>query len=545
MEYTSPQVYAALIGLTTYLLYRWYRHPLRSIPAVGSTLPILSYGGAFRFLRDAQQVLQEGCAKYHGRAFRVATLDGWVVVLSGSDLVEELRRRPDDEFSFKEGAMSSFHLDYTLTKENDLHVEVIRDRLTRNLPLLATSLSEEIAAAFDTHFPESDTEWTAVPALDFSRKVICQVTNRAFVGVPTCRDTRFIDLASSFRTGVVVSGSILTLVPSRLRWLVGPLLRRVKNDVRRASGVLAPIIERHRKRASYTSGGKPAERADSVLQWLAEDRSLTAYAIAERTMLMNLASVDPAANALTSALYYLGESPSLVEALRDEVRPIIESQGWSMAAFDKMLKVDSFLKESQRLNTDFLTFIRKAKKDVTLSDGSRIPAGTVVAVASESAHLSATKYGPDPAAFDPFRFARMRAEAGQGPQHQWVNTSADYLAFGYGRHAYPGRFFATAELKATLAHLVLRYDVTLAPATEGSEHSDVNVTVRPENVRLGPANLPSMTAKVLFRRRHRPSTKSPARPRAHTSPGEAGPVPSPSLTGETFAERDSESETHS
>ena len=45
-------------------------------------------------------------SKYHGRAFRVATLDGWVVVLSGSDLVEELRRRPDDEFSFKEGAMS-------------------------------------------------------------------------------------------------------------------------------------------------------------------------------------------------------------------------------------------------------------------------------------------------------------------------------------------------------------------------------------------------------------------------------------------------------
>ena len=57
--------------------------------------------------------------------------------------------------------------------------------------------------------------------------------------------------------------------------------------------------------------------------------------------------------ALTSALYYLGESPSLVEALRDEVKPIIESEGWSKAALDKMHKVDSFLKESQRLNTDF------------------------------------------------------------------------------------------------------------------------------------------------------------------------------------------------
>ena len=83
-----------------------------------------------------------------------------------------------------------------------------------------------------------------------------------------------------------------------------------------------------------------------------------------------------------------------------------------------------------------MSFIRKAKKDVTLSDGSRIPAGTIVAVASESAHRNSARYGPDPTTFDPFRFARMRAEAGQGPQHQWVNTSADYLAFGYGRHAW-------------------------------------------------------------------------------------------------------------
>ncbi|KAI0756436.1 cytochrome P450, partial [Daedaleopsis nitida] len=461
---------------------------LRSIPAVGPTLPFLSYLGAFRFLRDAQRVLNEGCAKFHRRAFRVATLDGWVVILSGTPLVEELRRRPEDEFSFKDGVMSSFHLDHTLNKENDLHVEAIRDRLTRILPMLCSALVEEIEIGFKSNLTDGDEEWIAVPALEFSRKLVCQVNNRAFVGVPTCRDNSFLELAGSFRNGVAVSGAILTLVPGALR----PLVRRVKSDVWRATRLLSPTVEKHRKKAAYGDDvfGKP----DNVLRWLAEDRfQLAPYTIAECMLLMNLASIDPTASALASALFYLGESSSLAEALREEVKPIIEAEGWSKISIDKMHKLDSFLRENQRLNTDFITLVRKVQKDITLSDGSHLPRGTTVAVASESAHQNPDKY-PDPTTFDPFRFSRMRAEAGHGPQHQFVNTSTDYLAFGYGRHACPGRFFAAIELKAVLAYVVLHYDVRLEADAQGR---------RPENVRVGPANLPSMTAKVLFRRRQR------------------------------------------
>ena len=54
----------------------------------------------------------------------------------------------------------------------------------------------------------------------------------------------------------------------------------------------------------------------------------------------------------------------------------------------------------------------------------------------------------------------------------------------------PGRFFAANELKTMMAHLVLHYDVKFAH--EGQ---------RPPNVRFGPADLPSHSAKVLFRRR--------------------------------------------
>ena len=39
-----------------------------------------------------------------------------------------------------------------------------------------------------------------------------------------------------------------------------------------------------------------------------------------------------------------------MQPLRDEVEAAIAADGWTKAAMDKMWKVDSFLKESQRVN---------------------------------------------------------------------------------------------------------------------------------------------------------------------------------------------------
>lgn len=33
------------------------------------------------------------------------------------------------------------------------------------------------------------------------------------------------------------------------------------------------------------------------------------------------------------------------------------------------------------------------------------------------------------------------------------------MGFGYGKHACPGRFFAAAEIKTALCHMLLKYDL--------------------------------------------------------------------------------------
>ena len=56
------------------------------------------------------------------------------------------------------------------------------------------------------------------------------------------------------------------------------------------------------------------------------------------------------AQAFTHALYNLAAQPQYIKPLRDEVEGIIAEDGWSKISIGKMRKLDSFLRESQRVN---------------------------------------------------------------------------------------------------------------------------------------------------------------------------------------------------
>jgi hypothetical protein len=52
----------------------------------------------------------------------------------------------------------------------------------------------------------------------------------------------------------------------------------------------------------------------------------------------------------TFALYNLAANPQYAQPLREEVEAIVEKEGWSRASLSEMRKVDSFLKESIRID---------------------------------------------------------------------------------------------------------------------------------------------------------------------------------------------------
>jgi len=49
-------------------------------------------------------------------------------------------------------------------------------------------------------------------------------------------------------------------------------------------------------------------------------------------------------------LYRLLANPEYLEPLREEVDAVIREEGWTKAGIDKMHKIDSLLKETQRVD---------------------------------------------------------------------------------------------------------------------------------------------------------------------------------------------------
>lgn len=79
--------------------------------------------------------------------------------------------------------------------------------------------------------------------------------------------------------------------------------------------------------------------------------------------------------------------------------------------------------------------MRKTLMDTTLSDGTFIPSGTLIAGASTATHRDSRNFD-HPDSFDPSRFVEMRNDGLADAKHQFVSISPEYIPFGLGKHAW-------------------------------------------------------------------------------------------------------------
>ncbi|KAK7007969.1 cytochrome P450 [Favolaschia claudopus] len=476
-----------------------------NIPIVGSSGFLSSYRDALKFMHHAAELTQRGYDQYPNGIFRIARLFRWEYVVTGPRLIKDIAGAPEHVISFVEGVAENIQTKYTMGRDiaaNHYHQQAIRTTLTRNLHTCFPDVRDEIISAFDEVL-QLGSEWKSVTVLPAMMEIVARVSNRLFVGLPLCRNKAYLSNNVEYTIDVMRSAAIIGLFPPFLRPLIGPIVSGNLKSFQAAMKFLGPILEERLKKEEELGPDWPGKPND-LISWMleiAEGEQRTVNPLALRILSTNMAAIHTTSMAFTHALFDLTTHPEYLLPMREEAERVIKEEGWTKAALNNMVKIDSFFRESQRINTlGPLGMPRRvvAKEGFRFSDGTVLSEGSYLSIAVLATHKDDSKY-ENAATFDGFRFSRERTEhmehhdPGSNQdifKRQMISTAVDHLPFGTGKHACPGRFFAATELKAMMAHLVINYDVEAE--AKG---------VRPPDRVFGAMISPNEAGKVRFRKR--------------------------------------------
>ncbi|KAF8149663.1 cytochrome P450 [Mycena galopus ATCC 62051] len=496
----SLLLYGVLAFLIVASLRKAFHDPkLDAIPIVRSSAFLGSYWDAYHFPANGLNLIKAGYTQYPEGIFRVARLFRWMIIVSNPKLVKEIGGAPETVLSFHGGVELNFPIKLLIgpaLADNHYHVHTIRTSLTRNLHACFPDVKDEIVDAFGDVVQLHGSEWKSLPMLPMTMAIVARVSNRLFVGLPLCRDRTYLQNNVQFALDIMRSRRKMDWLPYFLRPLVAPLIADKDKTIAVALKALSPLIQERLSKEKELGPDWPGKPND-LISWLledAEEKERNALSLVLRILFSNFAAIHTTSMAFTQAMFDLTTHPEHLLPMREEADRVIAQEGWTKTALNSMFKIDSFLRESQRMNNNLAAaMIRKvvAKDGFRFSDGTVLPEGAMVCAAARPIHYDSSIH-ENATEFDGFRFARERAEHGasQDPSQdifkcQMISTGPDHLAFGTGKHACPGRFFAATELKAMLAHVVMNYD--LKAEIEG---------MRPPDAVSGLAISPNATAKV-------------------------------------------------
>ncbi|KAG1730694.1 cytochrome P450 [Suillus paluster] len=446
------------------------------------------YLGAIRFVVDAPGVLQEGYEKYGSRPFKVATMLRWTVVFSDPRHMVEIANAAEEDLSFREAMKDIMGVDDAFginvgSPDHGLLAELLKSHITKNAAKICGEVQDELLASLENILGDgTDAEWTTIPALNTVNRIMAQTWQRFFVGFPLCRNSEWCSLVTKIHKDVAILSVIKRLVPSCTFPFLVRMASSLEAKIDRATMLLGPVVEACMSEVDEYSAPNQQKVRNSLLY--SDSRSTGEDSLLRNLTTRLLGFTIAVASTFTHALYHLATNPEVAQALRDEVDPVVQRNGWNTHSIDKMNKIDSFLKESARINgASSMGFFRQVTRDYSLSDGTFLPKDCFIAVSLLPLHRDSTAY-ESPDEFRPFRFV-------DNPECSMTTIAPQWLFFGHGKHVCPGRFLITHQLKVMFAYMVSAYDVRM----EGGR------TLRPPNFIFAEGIVPNLSAHLSYRRR--------------------------------------------
>jgi len=282
-------------------------------------------------------------------------------------------------------------------------------------------------------------------------------------------------------------------------------------------GFIKPLYE---ERMKYLSKPKSADEPEDHFQLMLrysrehEPEEFNLYHLSNRVAILALGAYHQTYMAASNIVLNIVASDAeynTISELRSEIAKVLAKHDgkWTRVSAADMWKIDSICRETLRIQQfGGRALLRRVtgKGGVMFEDGVRLPEGATVSIPSWSGQTDGDNF-ENPMKFDPFRYSRIREEAAKNASSadhkdekstaaplSFVTTGVNFLPFGHGKNACPGRFLVDVELKMIVGYLVTHYDLKWPAEYNG---------VRPESKWMAEACMPPADGKIMVKRREK------------------------------------------
>ncbi|KAK7427042.1 hypothetical protein QQZ08_006469 [Neonectria magnoliae] len=408
-----------------------------------------------QYFSEPRALIIKGYKKYRDQIWGIDSSKGVLVFLPVSYL-DELKSHP--ALSFEHFLNRYAMVQYTGiggVSEHALHKfkSKFNPTVGAYVPVLQTIVDDQVPRTFGEYH-----DWTEVNVYEKVMSIVGILSARAFMSNEASQDPTWLRLAPAYVDTAMQYLQVIKAWPEFMRPLAhffAPQRKVIAAQWKQAEEFLGRSIDK-----SKAQDGS-LDNPPSLMDHLIGEGNVSIQDLIHLQMAIVVAGIDTTSNSLTHMLYDLAGYSEGVQELREEVLRVYgENEGiWNKKALGQLEKMDSWMKESQRFAApDLSTFQRMATKSFNLKDGLHVPKGTMMGIPTTAIHVDEAIY-EDPDRFDGLRFYKMRQAEGQATKHQYISTGKNDLAWGFGRHACPGRFIADVEIKLCLANILLNYDI--------------------------------------------------------------------------------------
>lgn len=186
--------------------------------------------------------------------------------------------------------------------------------------------------------------------------IVSRLSARVFVGDRLCQDEEWLKTSLTYTENAFATIIALRCLPNWAKgptsWLM-PSAYRVSTALRATKRIIGGEVKRRRVEQAKPDWNE-ADKPFDFIQFMMENANEydgQPHKLAHRQLILSLASIHTTSMACTQTLFDLIARPEYLVPLREEVEQVLrEDGGWKKTSLTKMRKLDSFMRESQRLN---------------------------------------------------------------------------------------------------------------------------------------------------------------------------------------------------